>query len=302
MKKLLMLLCCLLIVLTTGCAGTENPYRVDTVVQIPVDPTDPPEATEASAPEEETTLLIETEPAATEAAKSAAASGTKSTSSTSGTTSKSSTKTSSSSGTKATEPAVTEPVVTEPPATQPPATEAPATEPPATEPPVTEPPATELPVTEPPVSEEPETAPPETGVQEQRLYDISGYGLGSLELDILEQINERRAEAGIPALVLDERLCAIASARAYEVSVSWNHTRPDGRSYDTVLSDYGYDTGAVSEHLLMTSGTESTAEIVAMWMDSENHAGLFLSEDFSAAGIGLYEANGFVYIACLLVG
>lgn len=125
--KVLLILCGIL--LMTGCgAQEEDPYRVDTVVQIPVDPTDPP--TEAP----EATEAITEETASTEETKgSSAASGTKTSSgnksSSSGSKSSSSGKSSGSSkSTKETQPAATEPPATESPATQP-HTEAP-TEPP----------------------------------------------------------------------------------------------------------------------------------------------------------------------------
>lgn len=193
----------------------------------------------------------------------------------------------------ATEPPATEPPVTEPVVTEPPATEPPVTEPVATEPPVTEPPATEPPATEPVVTEPPETQPP--------LYDISGYTVGALEYAMLEQINAHRADAGLPALTLDERLSAIASCRSYEVSLVWSHTRPDGRSYATVLDDYGYGAGSVTELLVYASGYADGTAMADRWMASDSHRESLLG-GWSTAGIGVYDANGYTYVTCMLIG
>ena len=218
-----------------------------------------------------------------------------------------------------------DPVPTEPPATEAPggsgqitATEPPVTEPEATEPPAekpgghgqitgkdpnsTEPPATEAPGgsgqitgTEPPATEPPATEPPTT---EPPLYDISDYVVGSLEYAILDRINEYRLEEGLEELYLDEYLCAIASYRGYEASRVWSHTRPDGRSYATVLDDYGY--GAVAAGELLGYSTGSGAAVAEKWMNSESHRDLLMGSS-STVGIGIYYAGGVIYVACLLV-
>lgn len=302
------LLALLIMLSLTGCAKNEDPYRVDTVVYIPADPTDAP--TEAAIPREipateqtepaptEQEAPTETEPEATEAVKE-----TTSTKKSSGSkkTTTSSKKTNSSGKTetaaKATEPPAAKPAETQPPATEPPATKPAPTEPPATEPPATQPPATEPPATEPPVTEPPETEPEPT---DPPLYDISGYSVGSLETSMKDAINAYRTEAGLGEMSMSSRLCAIASCRGYEISQVWSHTRPDGRSYNTVLSDYGYG-GSARELLVHVSGSGDGQTIVDQWMCVDSYKELLLGS-YSTVGIGIYRANGNTYIACLLVG
>lgn len=292
------LLALLIMLSLTGCSKNEDPYRVDTVVYIPADPTDAP--TEAAIPQEtpateqtepaptEQEAPTETEPEATEAVKETTSTK-KSSGSKKTTTSSKKTNTSgkTETATKATEPPATKPAETQPPATEPPATKPAPTEPPATEPPETEPPATEPPATEP----EP-TDPP--------LYDISGYSVGSLETSMKDAINAYRTEAGLGEMSMSSRLCAIASCRGYEISQVWSHTRPDGRSYKTVLSDYGYG-GSARELLVHVSGSGDGQTIVDQWMCVDSYKELLLGS-YSTVGIGIYRANGNTYIACLLVG
>ena len=159
---------------------------------------------------------------------------------------------------------------------------------------VTEPSATELATelaTEPAATEPPATEPP--------LYDIYDYAVGDLEYAVLERINECRLNAGLDELWMDEYLCAIASCRAYEASLVWSHTRPDGRSYGTVLADYGYGSSATGE--LLGYSTGDGAAVADKWMSSESHCALLMG-DSSVAGIGIYCAGGVIYVACLLVG
>ena len=297
------LLALLIMLSLTGCAKNEDPYRVDTVVYIPADPTDAPTeaalhqetpATEQTEPAPtEQGAPTETEPEATEAVKETTSTK-KSSGSKKTTTSSKKTNTSSKTETaaKATEPPATKPAETQPPATESPATQPPVTESPATEPPATEPPVTESAPTEPPATEPEPTDPP--------LYDISGYSVGSLETSMKDAINAYRTDAGLGEMSMSSRLCAIASCRGYEISQVWSHNRPDGRSYKTVLSDYGYG-GSARELLVHVSGSGDGQTIVDQWMCVDSYKELLLGS-YSTVGIGIYRANGNTYIACLLVG
>ena len=165
------------------------------------------------------------------------------------------------------------------------------TEPPAVSPtvPVTVP--VTVAVTEPPADPTP---------QDKDVYDISDYVPGNLEASIVEAINALRAENGLPALSKSSRLCAICSVRAYEASVSWSHTRPDGRPSRSVLSDYGYGCGSAKELLLATTTGISGEGAVRQWSRSEKHLALLLSPDFTTAGFGIYKKGGKLYIAGFL--
>ena len=290
------LLCLAFAVCLLGCTASgeeEESLRTDTVVYIPVNPE--PEETEApTGGTEDETVSEETEASTeTTAPKSTASSSSAGKTTTSkSSTSKTSTTSTSKTTTSKTDTAKTETKATEPPAETKPA----ATEPPQTEPPETQPPETEIPETEPP-----ETEPPETQSPEADIYDISDYAMGSMEYAILEQINAYRTEAGVEPLAMDSRLCAIASVRAYEASLSWSHTRPDGRDCFSVLSDYGYGYSAAVENLSYAAGTGAEV-IVAQWMASESHRADLLSESFATCGVGVYDAGGTAFVANFLIG
>lgn len=274
--------------LLCGCGAGEDPYRVDTVVRIPVNPTDaptqPPE-TEATAgaaeisteaPAEETVEPTDgTEP--TEVPKQSSG-GSKSPGK------KNTSGKSSSSGKNNREE------------TEPPGTEAsePETEPPA-EIPGTDPAATDPAATEPEAAENPETQAP----TEVPLYDISGYSLGSLEYAMEAEINAARAAGGLSEIGLDSRLSAVASCRAGEIARLWSHTRPDGRDYATVLEDYGYGASRAAELLVHLNGEGDAAAIVSMWLGSDSHRENLMGS-WSAIGIGVYWENGYTYVCCLL--
>ena len=254
--------------LCTGCAFREDPYRVDTVVRIPVNPTEqaeetqPTELPETQAPTQEP----ETVPP-TEGAKKPSSSGNKG------------------SGNKGSSNKKEE---TKPKETIPPQTEPETTRPAETMPEITEPEATL-----PPETENRETEP------ENDLYDISGYTVGALEYAMRDRINAERTENGLAECSFSSRLSAIASCRANEISQVWSHTRPDGRHYSTVLNDYGYGAGSVTELLVYITGNGDAEEIVGKWLSSDSHRESLLG-GYATIGIGVYRAGGYTYVGCLL--
>ena len=285
MRKYTALLLVLLLMGLTGCGaavGETELYRTDTVIYIPAEST-----TEETEPVTETTVEVtETESVETETTEetvpetTAAAKKSSGYSSSSGKNSGSSSSSNKNSGSsnKQTEATTAPTEVTTVP-----------TEPETV--PTEE--ATEE-TTEAPTEAPAETQPP--------LYDISGYSVGSLEMAMMDAINGYRSAEGLGELGKNSRLCAIASARAYEASQSWSHTRPNGTYFTTVFQDYGFGCGGSAENLIFTSGGEDAAALVARWMEADGNRSNLMNPGFYTIGIGTYYANGCTYIACLLVG
>lgn len=281
--RTLILVCMALSIILTGCTGTtqnvEQLFNSDTVVDIPLNP----EPTETEAVTEEVTVPEETEAETQTPTEATGETTAKKPTSKKSTSSKSSSNKTTSSKTTSNK---TPTKATEPPATQPP-----VTEPEETVPPETETPETEVPETEPPVPQSPEEA----------IYDISDYAVGGLEYGIVEQINACRTAEGLEPLSMSGYLCGIASVRAYEVSLSWSHTRPSGSGWQSVLSDYGYGYSVAAEDLVHSAGFDA-ASIVGKWMGSDGSRADILSADFTTIGVGVYNAGGATFVATIFVG
>lgn len=154
--------------------------------------------------------------------------------------------------------------------------------------------------TDPPETEPPETNPPENS---HPVYDISDHVVGSLEYEILAEINARRAEEGLSELKMDKKLCALAAIRAYEASISFSHTRPNGTSCFTVLKEYKYKGGSLAgENLLHCNPSYSASKLVDVWMKSTSHKNNIMTSSFTKAGLGIYYADGRMYVANFFVG
>ena len=114
----------------------------------------------------------------------------------------------------------------------------------------------------------------------------------SLDLDVVNVINEVREEEDLEPYEFDRVLGEAAYIRAEECEQKFSHTRPDGSDWYTVNKNvcfgenlaYGYDTAE---------------DVVDAWLDSPTHRELVYDEDFVTCGIGHYEgSDGTTYIAC----
>lgn len=301
-RKIMIAVSFILGAILTGCTASgqnvDQLFRSDTVVNIPLNPESTElEQTEGNMVLEETVLSTEVPAVEPTEASSGGNSGSKSGSSSksSGSKTNSSTASGSKNTIKATEP------TTEPTAGEPAETETAQTLPPEPDQINTDPPETEPPETTPAETEPPFTDPPETEVPEAGNYDASGYSPGSLEYAVAEQINVCRAEAGLEPLLMDGGLSGVASVRAYEVSVSWSHTRPNGRGWQTVLPDYGWDYSAAAEELAHVAGFDA-ASVVSKWINADSSKADLLNPELTTIGIGIYTLEGTIFLAAIIIG
>lgn len=98
---------------------------------------------------------------------------------------------------------------------------------------------------------------------------------------IIDLTNKARAEAGIPALAIDERLMAIAQKRAVEISTDWGHQG---------LADDCADCG---ENILKAAGSPQAD--FDLWMHSPSHKNNLLYSGYITIGVARYIVGHRVY-------
>lgn len=186
---------------------------------------------------------------------------------------------------------------------------APTTEPvtePATDP-STEPTAqpTEAPTTLPAVvpTTAPVTEPATEPATEPDVYDISGHVIGASEWELLSQLNARRTAEGLPELIMDRTLCALAAIRARECTQGLSSLRSDGRTWESVLADYGCNRWSVVNEIRLCATQGIPADIlVDTWMNTGSSRNSILSTDFWCCGIGLAYSGSNVYVVTIFAG
>ena len=110
--------------------------------------------------------------------------------------------------------------------------------------------------------------------------------------EVLRLTNVERVANGLVPLhgLTHTNLNAAAQLRAVEIVEYWSHTRPDGRSWMSVLPEFGIEWNAVGENLARGQGTPEMA--VQDWMASPGHRANILDTRFTHMGVGVYFAQG----------
>ena len=117
---------------------------------------------------------------------------------------------------------------------------------------------------------------------------VSGTYYYDKAQDMLVLVNAERASKGLGALTLDKELTAAAMQRAAEISVDFDHNRPDGRSCFTVSDKAGGENIAANWSLEAKMAFEQ-------WKDSPGHYANMMEEGFKSIGIGVFYGEGFVF-------
>lgn len=111
--------------------------------------------------------------------------------------------------------------------------------------------------------------------------------------EVYEITNNYRSLVGVSSLTLDSSLVDAASIRAKEISDSFSHTRPNGSSCFTVLSELGISYGTAGENI--ASGYSSSQSVMEGWHSSSGHYQNIISSKFKKIGIGVNIINNQYY-------
>lgn len=144
-------------------------------------------------------------------------------------------------------------------------------------------PDTEKPET--PDTEKPET--PDTETPETPDTDSSQSELSAFAREVGRLVNEERRKNGLGDLELRVDISAAAQIRAVETETSFSHTRPDGRSFSTVLDEKGISYRMSGENIAW--GQKSPEEVMNGWMNSEGHRANILNKNYTSIGVGYYQ-------------
>lgn len=111
--------------------------------------------------------------------------------------------------------------------------------------------------------------------------------------EVYEITNNYRSSVGVSSLTLDSSLVEAASIRAKELSNSFSHTRPNGSSCFTVLSELGISYGTAGENI--AAGYSSSQSVMKVWRSSSGHYQNIISSKFKKIGIGVNIINNQYY-------
>lgn len=105
--------------------------------------------------------------------------------------------------------------------------------------------------------------------------------------EVVRLVNEERAKAGLPALTVDRGAASAAQVRAKEIERSFSHTRPDGSSFNSALTEAGVNFSGSGENIAY--GQNSPEKVMEGWMNSSGHRANILNSSYTSIGVGHYQ-------------
>lgn len=117
--------------------------------------------------------------------------------------------------------------------------------------------------------------------------DISDEEALSYAEQVIRLVNEERAKAGLSALTMDENIMAAANVRAKEIKQQFSHTRPNGSSFSSALTEQGVSFRGSGENIAW--GQKTPEQVMEGWMNSDGHRANILNKNFKNIGVGYYQ-------------
>ena len=107
---------------------------------------------------------------------------------------------------------------------------------------------------------------------------------------VVDLVNAEREKAGVPPLTHNKTLCEAAMQRSNEMVFKFDHYRPDGTRFDSILEGKYDGWTTIGENI--AAGQETPEAVVKDWMNSEGHRKNILNPDFTQIGVGCAPTMG----------
>jgi uncharacterized protein YkwD len=131
--------------------------------------------------------------------------------------------------------------------------------------------------------------------------------MSGFALDLFNEINSRRIQAGVPALAADGCVAYVAQLRSDDMASRgyFDHTSPDGSTAFSLMDANGVRYGWAGENLARNNypAGESVAVAIRDLMASAPHRDNILSEHFTALGVAMTDdGTGMRYYTTVFTG
>lgn len=124
-----------------------------------------------------------------------------------------------------------------------------------------------------------------------QILNVTGTVDYAAAYQALDLLNKDRASAGLSALTMDPGLLEAAMQRAAEISLYFDHERPNGENC------YSLESKMYAENIAL--GYRSAAEAEKDWMNSADNKSNILSDSVGSVGIGVFCTNGnYFWVQC----
>ena len=134
----------------------------------------------------------------------------------------------------------------------------------------------------------------------------AGAEPGGLASEMIERVNQVRAEAGLPPLAEDGNLDALAIERSADMAARhyFSHTTPDGLTVFDLLQERGLSYRLAGENLAWNTYDPSRSGAVALqgFLNSPPHRANLLNPEYTVIGVGVAIDGGRTLFTLVFVG
>lgn len=115
-------------------------------------------------------------------------------------------------------------------------------------------------------------------------------------------INDLRNSIGESSLNYSDNLEQAAMIRAKELTVLYDHLRPNGDGGTSAINEYDSDAYYCGENIYYCSSISTAQDVSDAWKASDGHYHTMIGTDFTRFGIGVYHYNGGTFAVVLFAG
>lgn len=105
-----------------------------------------------------------------------------------------------------------------------------------------------------------------------------------MKQQIVSLINKERARVGLNELEVTPKVMQAAQIRADECTIQFDHTRPNGKSFNTVFKDVNL---ASSGGEIIGKGFSTAQSVVDAWIASPGHYKDMVDSRYNCIGVGI---------------
>ncbi|MBR4173312.1 MAG: hypothetical protein IKR46_02960 [Clostridia bacterium] len=127
--------------------------------------------------------------------------------------------------------------------------------------------------------------------------------VGGYQAEVLQLVNEQRANYGLSALSYSTELEAVAYAHSKDMAQNnyFSHTNLSGQSPFDRMRAAGISYRAAAENI--AAGQRTPQEVVNAWMNSPGHRANILNSSVTKMGVGIYSGGSYgIYWTQLFIG
>lgn len=130
-------------------------------------------------------------------------------------------------------------------------------------------------------------------LQEVKAVSYDSSQLTEYAEQVAVLVNKERNAYGLQSVKVSPILSEAANIRAGEIKENFSHTRPNGTSCFTAMSELGIQYRAAAENIAY--GQKNPESVMNAWMNSSGHRANILNEKMEYIGVGVFYQNGVYY-------